>query len=106
LSAPQRTARIENDIWNPAQARAQAEGASLAALLRAAVQRDATGGLASHPGPELTGQAAPSITATGLGDPSPGTLCMGLGCFQRDTRQRKIPTERGTPHAPLRSLIL
>ena len=39
MPAPQRTARIEDDIWDPAQARAQAEGASAAALMRAAVER-------------------------------------------------------------------
>jgi hypothetical protein len=43
VPAPQRTARIEDQIWNPAQARAQAEGASLGALMRAAVQRYADG---------------------------------------------------------------
>jgi hypothetical protein len=37
VPAPQRTARIEDEIWNPAQARAQAEGASLGALMRAAI---------------------------------------------------------------------
>jgi hypothetical protein len=45
VPAPQRTARIEDDIWNPAQARAQTEGASLGALMRAAVQRYASGDL-------------------------------------------------------------
>jgi hypothetical protein len=45
VAAPQRTARIEDDVWNPAQERAQAEGATLAALMRAAVQRYADGHL-------------------------------------------------------------
>jgi hypothetical protein len=39
VPAPQRTARIEDDIWAQAQARAKADGASLAALMRAAIQR-------------------------------------------------------------------
>lgn len=70
MPAPQRTARIEDGIWDPAQERAQAEGASLPALLRAAVQRYAAGDLtsqalpASQPGagptshPEAASQAA------------------------------------------------
>jgi hypothetical protein len=63
VPVPQRTARIEDEIWTPAQARAQAEGASLAALMRAAVQRYASGELtsqalpATRPGLELTSQA-------------------------------------------------
>jgi hypothetical protein len=63
VAAPQRTARIEDDIWDPAQARAQAEGASLGALMRSAVQRYLAGELtsqalpASQPGRELTSHA-------------------------------------------------
>jgi len=38
VPAPQRTARIEDDIWDPAATRAKAEGASLGALMRASVQ--------------------------------------------------------------------
>ena len=51
MAAPQRTARIEDDIWDPAQTRAKAEGASLGALMRAAVQRYATGDLTSNAEP-------------------------------------------------------
>jgi len=54
VPAPQRTARIEDDIWDPAQARAKAEGASLGALMRAAVQHYASG--------DLTGNAEPART--------------------------------------------
>jgi hypothetical protein len=49
VPAPQRTARIEDEIWNPA--RAKAEGASLGALMRAAVERYATGDLTSNAEP-------------------------------------------------------
>jgi hypothetical protein len=51
MPAPQRTARIENEIWDPAQARAKTEGASLGALMRAAVERYATGDLTSNAQP-------------------------------------------------------
>lgn len=98
MPAHQRTARIEDEIWDPAQARAKAEGASLGALMRAAVQSYATGDLtsnaepASQPHPALTSRAqaasqgtAAAIAATGTGEPSPGVLCMGPGCWQRDT---------------------
>jgi hypothetical protein len=47
VPAPQRTARIEDQAWDPAQERAKAEGASLGALMCAAVQRFATGQLTS-----------------------------------------------------------
>ena len=106
-AAPQRTARIEDDIWDPAQTRAKAEGASLGALMRAAVQRYATGDLtsnaepASQPHPSLTSHAqgasqstAAAIAATGTGEPSPGVVCMGPGCWQRDNRKyglRSLP---------------
>jgi hypothetical protein len=101
LPAPQRTARIEDDIWNPAQAQAQAEGASLGALMRAAVQRYASGDLTSNalPASQATAQAASQgtpalVTTISPGEPSPGVLCMGPGCFQRDTRKyglRQLP---------------
>jgi hypothetical protein len=101
VPAPQRTARIEDDIWNPAQARAQTEGASLGALMRAAVHRYATGDLtsnaepASQPPPLTASQDTPVlVTTTSPGEPSAGTLCMGPGCFQRDTRKyglRQLP---------------
>ena len=48
MPAPQRTARIEDDIWDPAQARAKTEGASLSVLMRAAVQRYAVGDLTTE----------------------------------------------------------
>lgn len=107
MAAPQRTARIEDEIWDPAQTRAKAEGASLGALMRAAVQRYATGDLtsnakpASQPHPSLTSHAqgasqgtAAAIAATGTGEPSPGVVCMGPGCWQRDTSKyglRSLP---------------
>ena len=107
MPAPKRTARIEDEIWDPAQVRAKTEGASLGALMRAAIQRYATGDLtsdarpASQPRPELTSHAqaasqgaAAAIAATGTGEPSPGVVCMGPGCWQRDTRKyglRSLP---------------
>src|SRR5690349_10171039 len=107
VPASQRTARIEDEIWDPAQARAKAEGASLSALMRAAVERYASGDLtssaqpASQPHPELTSHAKPAshrtaaaIAATGTGEPSPGVVCMGPGCWQRDTSRfglRQLP---------------
>ena len=110
MPAPQRTARIEDDIWNPAQKRAQAEGATLAALLRAAVQAYADGQLtstaesASQPAVGLTSQPAPgglpasqaaaAIAITSDGEPSPGTACAGPGCWQRNTSRyglRRVP---------------
>ena len=107
MPAPQRTARIEDDIWDPAQTRAKTEGASLGALMRAAIQRYASGDLtsnaepASQPRPELTSRAqaasqgtAVPIAAIGTGEPSPGVVCMGPGCWQRDTSRyglRKLP---------------
>ena len=57
MPAPQRTARIEDEIWDPAQARAKADGASLGALMRAAVQRYASGDLTSNA--ELASQPPP-----------------------------------------------
>jgi hypothetical protein len=59
VPAPQRTARIEDEVWDPAQARAQAEGASLAALMRAAVHAYASGDLTSTAEP--ASQPAPSL---------------------------------------------
>ena len=113
MPAPQRTARIEDDIWDPAQERAKAEGASLGALMRAAVHRYASGDLtssaqpASQPHPELTSHAqaasqgtAAAIAATGTGEPSHGVVCMGPGCWQRDTRKyglRQLPCAQPAP---------
>ena len=51
MSAPQRTARIEDEIWDPAQVRAKTEGASLGALMRAAIQRYAADDLTSNAEP-------------------------------------------------------
>jgi hypothetical protein len=68
VPAPQRTARIEDDIWNPAQARAQTEGASLGALMRAAVQRYASGDL-GRPGAGLVHRAAAAGAGAGTGRP-------------------------------------
>jgi hypothetical protein len=107
VPAPQRTARIEDEIWNPAQERARIESASLGALMRAAVQRHATGYLTSNAEPASQATAEPAsqpasasqgtaalLAAISPGELSPGTLCMGPGCFQRDTRTyglRKLP---------------
>ena len=94
MPAPQRTARIEDDIWDPAQERAKTEGASLSTLMRAAVHRYATGDLtsnaepASQPQPLAASQGTPAlVTAMSPGEPSSGVLCMTPGCFQRDTRK-------------------
>lgn len=92
--------RIEDDISDPAQERAKTEGAALAALMRAAVHRYATGHLtsiaepASQPDSQLTSQPGPAsasqatataITFTGAAEPCPGTVCSGPGCWNRDT---------------------
>jgi hypothetical protein len=69
VPAPQRTARIEDEIWNPAQERAKAEGATLAALMRAAVRRYAGGHLTSSAEP--ASQAAAVIAITANGEPTP-----------------------------------
>ncbi len=109
MPAPQRTARIEDEIWAPAMARAEAEGASLGALMRAAVERYAAGDLTSQaepasqaaapvtsqPGPpgQPASQPAPAIAITG-GKPGPPALCMGPGCWDRTTRRyglRNLP---------------
>jgi len=101
VPAPQRTARIEDEIWNPAQARAQAEGVSLGALMRAAVQRYASGDLTSSAEPASQPPALPAsqgtpalLTAVSPGEPSHGTICMTPGCWQRDTSRfglRQVP---------------
>jgi hypothetical protein len=110
VPAPQRTARIEDDIWDPATFRAKAEGASLGALMRAAVQRYASGQLTStaeaasqvaatltsQPGPasQPASQAAAAIASIGQGEPSPGVACAGPGCWQRNTSRyglRRLP---------------
>ncbi len=107
MPVPQRTARIEDEIRDPAQARAKAEGASLGALMRAAVQRYASGDLtsnaesASQATVEPASQSAPAsqgtaalLAAISPGELSHGTLCMGPGCFQRDARRyglRQLP---------------
>jgi hypothetical protein len=107
MSAPQRTARIEDEIWEHAQARAKSEGVSLGALMRAAVQRYSSGDLTSNAGPAsqlpagLTSQPAPAsqvtpalLTVMSPGEPSPGVLCMGPGCLGRSTSRyglRRMP---------------
>ena len=62
MPAPQRTARIEDEIWDPAQARAKAEGASLGALMRAAVAH-ASGDLTSNAEPASQPPAPPASQA-------------------------------------------
>ena len=110
VAVPQRTARVEDDFWDPARERAKAEGAYLAALMRAAVQAYATGRLTStaEPASQGTGtvtsqlgpvghpasQGAAAIAATVNGEPSPGTACAGPGCWQRNTFRyglRRLP---------------
>lgn len=109
MPAPRRTARIEDDIWDPATVRAKAEGASFGALMRAAVQRYASGQLtstaepASHPAATLTSQPRPAghpasqaaaVIAIADGDPSPGVACAAPGCWQRNTTRyglRRVP---------------
>jgi len=96
VPAPQRTTRIEDDIWNPAQARAKPEGATLGALMRAAVQAYAAGHLTSTAQPAsqatvtLTSQPGPASQRTAAltlpaGEPCPGTVCSGPGCWNRNT---------------------
>jgi hypothetical protein len=72
-----------------------------------------------------TAPAASPLGAIGMGEPSPGVVCMGPGCWQRDTSRfglRRLPlcpachaalegrtyqrdtAERRTAHAPRRSL--
>jgi hypothetical protein len=74
--APSRKARTSPPVanqcnsksarWEPGQARAQAEGASLGSLMRAAVERYLAGELTSQAlptgqgGPELTSQQGPA----------------------------------------------
>jgi gamma-glutamyltranspeptidase len=109
VPAPQRTARIEDKIGDPAQERAKAEGASLAALMRAAVQSYADGQLTStdehasqgtgkvtgQPGPasQPASQAAVAITITDS-EPGPGVACAAPRCWQRNTANyglRRLP---------------
>jgi hypothetical protein len=101
VPAPQRTARIEDEIWDPAQARAKAEGASLGALMRAAVHRYASGDLTSNAEPASQPPVLPASQGTPAlviamtdAEPSPGTLCMGPGCLERSTSRyglRRMP---------------
>jgi len=52
------------------------------------IDRELTGQTAS-PGP-----VAPSLAAIADGEPSPGVLCMGPGCWERNTRKygfRRLP---------------
>ena len=60
MPAPQRTARIEDEIWDPAQARAKAEGASLGALMRAAGDLTSNAEPASQPPAPPASQALPA----------------------------------------------
>jgi hypothetical protein len=71
------------------QAAVKASGVPLAELVRR--------GLAHGTQPEAPATSSPSpgtgITVTG-GEPSPGVVCMGPGCWQRDTSRyglRRIP---------------
>jgi hypothetical protein len=105
------------------QAAVKASGIPLAELIR----RGLTVGTAEVTQPTMSSPASPLAVLLD-GEPSAGTLCMGPGCFQRDTSRygppqapplprlrrrpprRDIPTgdtpERRTPHPPRRSLIL
>lgn len=115
MPAPQRTARIEDDIWDPAQERAKAEGASLGALMRAAVQRYADGQMASTAEPasqavanvtsqlgpvgQPASQAAAAIGITADGEPCPGVACSALGCRNRDTARYGLRAWSSVPPA-------
>jgi hypothetical protein len=57
-------------------------GAPLAELIRRGLT--ASTGETAQPAP---GPAAPSLAAIADGEPGPGAICMGPGCFQRDTRK-------------------
>ena len=69
--------------------------------MRAAVQRYASGDLtssaepASQPAAPAARQGTPAlVTATGAGEPSPGVMCMGPGCLERNTSRyglRRMP---------------
>jgi hypothetical protein len=104
VPVPQRTARIEDEIWNPAQTRAQAEGGTLAAVMRAAVERYASGELTSQALPasqaaapvtsQLQPASHPSALVVGAGEPSPGVACAGPQCWERNTSRyglRRVP---------------
>lgn len=106
MATPQRTTRIEDEIWGPASAKAQADGGSLADLMRAAVRRYLAGDLtvtaepASHPVPSLTSHGEPGSRpasqplGTAGGIPSPGVACSAPTCWARDTSRyglRQIP---------------
>jgi hypothetical protein len=67
----------------------KASGTPLAELIRRGLTASTAGTAQPAPGP-----AAPSLAAIADGEPSSGALCMGPGCFQRDTRKyglRELP---------------
>ena len=68
----------------------KASGVPLAELVR----RGLTTGTAEAPQTSEPGPATSPLAAIGDGEPSPGVLCMGPGCAQRDTARyglRKLP---------------
>ncbi|MFZ0186295.1 MAG: hypothetical protein WAL72_05030 [Streptosporangiaceae bacterium] len=67
---------------------ARGEGTRSAWVLRL-IDRELSGQAATPPR-----AAAPSLAAIGDGEPGNGAVCMGPGCFQRDTRKyglRQLP---------------
>ncbi len=68
----------------------KASGVPLAELIR----RGLTAGTAEVAQPPAPGPASTSLAALPGGEPGNGALCMGPGCFQRDTRRyglRELP---------------
>lgn len=72
----------------------KASGQPLAELIR----RGLAAGTAETAQPSASSPASPSLGALPDGDPSHGVLCMGPGCFQRDTR--KYGLRQGSRSAP------
>jgi hypothetical protein len=68
-------------LGNDQAAAVKACGAPLAELIR----RGLAASTAEVAQPPAASAADASVAAFPGGEPSPGTLCMGPGCFQRDT---------------------
>jgi|ERR1017187_8489153 hypothetical protein len=68
----------------------KASGQPLAELIR----RGLAAGTAETAQPPAPSPASPSLTALSHGEPSPGVLCMGADCFERNTSRyglRRLP---------------